>query len=685
MLFAVALGWHAWGATRGWQQVNLVGCEFRQTQTALSALFIQREHNFSLAYPTPVVGQPWSIPLEFPLYQWTVVRLSDATGMPLTQAGRTVSLVCFYLGLPALFLLLARTGLSASRRLLVLAFVVSCPLYIFYAQTFLIETMAWMFGLWFLLGFTRAVERRAGAWWLLAAVGGAGAALVKITTFLYFLLPAAVWFGYVLWTERPARHGGRWRGWLSLAGQAAASLAVPALLALAWMRYTDAVKLQSVGGAFLVSSHQRGYIFGLGCRFSGDLWRQHGAILLREIAPWPVLAVTLAALAWTRRGWAVAGVLVGSFFLVQEIFPILYAWHEYYFVANAAALMVVVGLAADGLLDSRLPRTAAWAVVVGLLGMQAWTFGRVHYPILTDPHPRDNVVPQILRLVTQPDDIVVIAGDDWSSIIPFYSERRSLMIRQEVEQDMGYVERVFTAHDGAPVAALLVQGKQRFNQPLIDLALRHFHLDPRPVLEANEQRIFLTPARRVQAMARFESFPPTVGIALAAESALDPARFSGREITWDALPLRPRQYFAGLSPHPWKFFAAYGIAAVDFEGKTRLLASPDARLWFRPGPGPHEVVVECAIVPGAYADEIPAGDRSDGVEFVLSEVLADGTDRPLAALFLNPAGVPADRGVHLLRYSGALAVGSELRLETRPGPRGSYARDWALLGPLTVR
>ena len=71
------------GATLGWKSLNLPGCEFRQTQTAVSAFFIQREHNFSLAYPTPVLGKPWSIPLEFPLYQWTVVVVSDGLGVAL--------------------------------------------------------------------------------------------------------------------------------------------------------------------------------------------------------------------------------------------------------------------------------------------------------------------------------------------------------------------------------------------------------------------------------------------------------------------------------------------------------------------------------------------------------------------------------------------------------------------------
>src|SRR5688572_3944966 len=129
LLFAALLVFSAWGISVGWKNLSLPGCEFRQAQTALSALFIQRDRDFSLAYPTPVLGKPWSVPMEFPLYQWTVVLLSDATDMSLTSAGRTVSAVCFYLSLPAFYLLLARLGLNGTQRLLGLGFILTCPLY----------------------------------------------------------------------------------------------------------------------------------------------------------------------------------------------------------------------------------------------------------------------------------------------------------------------------------------------------------------------------------------------------------------------------------------------------------------------------------------------------------------------------------------------------------------------------
>ena len=107
-VFAACLGFHFRGALVGWQSRNLPGVEYRQAQTAISAFYINQEDNFSLAYPTPVLGKPWSIPLEFPLYQWTVVSVSRVTGLSLTKAGRAVSLACFYLMLPAIYLLLAR-------------------------------------------------------------------------------------------------------------------------------------------------------------------------------------------------------------------------------------------------------------------------------------------------------------------------------------------------------------------------------------------------------------------------------------------------------------------------------------------------------------------------------------------------------------------------------------------------
>ena len=44
--------------------------EFRQTQTALTALFLEFNARSFVNYETPVLGAPWSIPFEFPFFQF---------------------------------------------------------------------------------------------------------------------------------------------------------------------------------------------------------------------------------------------------------------------------------------------------------------------------------------------------------------------------------------------------------------------------------------------------------------------------------------------------------------------------------------------------------------------------------------------------------------------------------------
>src|SRR5215211_4978027 len=80
VLFGAALAAHFYLATINWTEGCMPGHEFRQTQTAIISYYIDQQNNFSVHYETPIMGKPWEIPLEFPLYEWCVVWLSRATG-----------------------------------------------------------------------------------------------------------------------------------------------------------------------------------------------------------------------------------------------------------------------------------------------------------------------------------------------------------------------------------------------------------------------------------------------------------------------------------------------------------------------------------------------------------------------------------------------------------------------------
>src|SRR6185369_1419227 len=112
----------------------------------------------------------WAIPFEFPLYQWSVVVVSNAFHLPLVEAARAVSVACFYGFIVALAVWLRRLGLNGAQLALTLGLVLTCPLYIFFSRAFLIETMALMFGMWYLAALHESVVRRSVAWLVVAAL-----------------------------------------------------------------------------------------------------------------------------------------------------------------------------------------------------------------------------------------------------------------------------------------------------------------------------------------------------------------------------------------------------------------------------------------------------------------------------------------------------------------------------------
>src|SRR5207247_957809 len=118
---------------------------FRQTQTALTAYWLAQGGPW-LAYETPVLGYPWTVPLEFPVYQLLTAVLT-LVGIPIDVGGRLVSFAFFVGALGPLWLLLRTLDFPRSTRLIVSILFLASPLYIFYARTLMIESTAVFFGL----------------------------------------------------------------------------------------------------------------------------------------------------------------------------------------------------------------------------------------------------------------------------------------------------------------------------------------------------------------------------------------------------------------------------------------------------------------------------------------------------------------------------------------------------------
>lgn len=659
----------------------LAGLEFRQAQTAISALFIQVENNFSLAYPTPVLGKPWSIPMEFPLYQWSTVWLSNATGWSLTVSARLLSALSFYAVLPALYRLLGQLGVVPYRRLMVLGVVLSSPLYIFYSRAFLIEAMALAFAAWFLAAFVEAMRRRSLFWLGLAVVCGTGGALVKVTTFIVWCIPAAIYGAVLLWRDwrsGPPHAAARTLGW-------GLACSVPALAAAWWwVGVSDKIKQLNAAGADLVSGRLAAYNFGnWSDRVSPEIWgrlfHQWNATVLPV---WLAAGVLLLGALFLRAGWRPAMLALALFFAAQLVFPQLYSIHDYYFYAAGICLLVAVGSVPAGLMDSRLTRPLVWGVWLVLI-LGNLNHYRTGYCLsqkivgvggsgLTDA----------IRNTAPRDSVLIIMGDDWNSMIPYYAQRRALMIRRDLEPKWDYIDRAFADLRGEDIYALVVMGDQRNNRAFITRAVDRFKLDPEITYTFDGKAdVYVRRFHRNQALRHMGSnehpFYNKVVLAGVPDAPEGAQTEDGVDRTVHVA--ERTALFSEMKPAPVRYNFAFGPNRFELDGRPVVGAHPVSLLWFDPPPGERRLSFEFGMVAGAYAH---AEGHTDGAEFTIAEQGPDGTERVIYQRRLDPFNVTGDQGLQQVNLSYTATAGAELVFRTGFGGGGSF--DWCYWGKIRI-
>lgn len=401
---------------------------FRQAQTAITAEYLQRGGPF-LRYETPVFGPPWAIPFEFPLYQKIVALVATHLHTPLDQAGRAVSIAFFYLCFFPLASVLRRLGYRWFQILAVLSLLAVSPLYIFVSRLFMIESTALFLSLMYADQMIRlSMDNR--PWRLRNMLGaslfGVLAGLVKVTTFAPFFALGA---GLALWRlgkrhERDSITPARVAAIAALCGVA------PALCTVLWTRFADTVKLQNPIGRYFTSKILAPWNFGTlherlqlssYVHFVHAVGGQAGSFLL--------LVLLLLLHAVLVRRWNVAALVSFSLYLFTPlVFFGLHLIHEYYPYASALFLIVSAGLLIADLLTLSGPR--AWVGVLALAVLLSACAARYHsrfYLFQLENAPGRPAAAAILDSTTKPDDVIVIAGLDWSSELPYQSHRRAIM------------------------------------------------------------------------------------------------------------------------------------------------------------------------------------------------------------------------------------------------------------------
>lgn len=624
---------------------------------------------FRMDYSTPVLGKPWAIPMEFPLYQGIVAHLCQISGMPIAQVGRGVSMFFFWLTLPALALLLREAKFSQAGVCLALTPFILAPVYLAYSRTVLIESLALCGAAWFLVGVLRYRRSPHALTLLLTLIAGTVAVLVKPTTWSVFCVPWAILFGRDVWLAGKAKR------WPSRLAEQATLIGLPLLvIAFGWVWIADQIKALNPNASFLLSSSLREFNYGTwGQRFSAESWRTMLEHSRTNIGPGWMILLGLSAMLWLRssRNWGLLG--VAAFLTGPLIFFNLYLLHDYYFYANSVGVVLAIGAGMAALWDNS--RSWGWTKPTALLLLGLVVWGEVQSyqskllpQQLTSTNGESKEV-LLVKALTTPDEIVVMHATGWSSGPAYYSGRKFLTI-PDFQMSLRR-ENVFkaVAQLADENVALLILSGDILNRPeWISERINQLGFMPEPFAIAED---FGTAHTSIKNHNRYQD--------ILRQQALEGWQVTAHRIHFPQAPIENRVPIAEsmwppeirpiIGPNPEFGVIPFGLSPITHEGQTLMMVHGGTELYFKIPAGSSRF--SCSFIINPKSFDQPGWD---GIEIML-----EGYDPQNRAHLLKTHLIEAD-DARTSRTMGVRFEPSEfnyIRLRVLPGLHGSEAFDHA--------
>lgn len=441
IIFIICICIHLYISSIGWNNLLLDQYGFRQTQTAITTFYTIKE-GFKLNYITPILGAPWSIPFEFPLFQWIVASIVLIFKTPIDQSGRFVSLLFFYLSLIPIGAILKLYLKKFSYVLIILSLILLNPIYLFWSRTFMIESLALFLVLSFCWLAIKFFKTKKPIFLIMASLIGSLAALVKITTFVVLCIPLACFFLYIFLKEIKFKFPS-----INILKKyllyGILIFIIPITIGIIWANFADAQKsINPLANGFLTSKDLIGWNFGtLHQKLDFSTWK---TILKNSLIPVKTLGITtlsqflipnffllLLLCLYFLKSYRKEILLSFLFFIMGPlIFTNLYFVHTYYFYATNFFLSILLGFLIISLYESNNQKIKYFGILILFPFLLTSLF--FQYKISYYPSQINNEYPLIsaanaIKKYTNKNDIIFIYGQDWDPSFPYYAERKTIM------------------------------------------------------------------------------------------------------------------------------------------------------------------------------------------------------------------------------------------------------------------
>lgn len=422
-------------------QVPLDLYAFRQTQTALTAYWFVK-NGFSLAYETPVAGPPWSIPFEFPIYQYIVALASQVSGFSLDATGRVVSSLFLVISVIPVRSITKKLNISNSAFYIFVALLFSSPLYLYWGRSFMIETAALFFSIAAMKYFVDIVQEKNsfknGSLFLIFITlsilqkATTGLPLLAMLCLLYFILNIKV---------TNSMQSSFYAKKIILA---LIYFGIPLAIGVIWTLYTDQIKTLNRLGIYLTSKTLSTWNWGtLSQRLSFELyydviWRRGFA---RNLSGSFGVAILMIALFSNAKNSIKSVVIIsGLMWLVPLfLFTNLYIIHDYYSTANVIFLIFAIAVSLGHILNNYFNKNIIlYALTIIMVMSNYLSFYKGYLNDIKQKFNKANspeyAVSEIIKKEIPQEKYFVAFGNDWSSSLSYLSERKSFTVPMFINQ-----------------------------------------------------------------------------------------------------------------------------------------------------------------------------------------------------------------------------------------------------------
>jgi hypothetical protein len=302
----------------------------------------------------------------------------------------------------------------------------------------------------------------------------------------------------------------------------------------------------------------------------------------------------------------------------------------------------------------------------------AFVRGYGDYYVRTLPAPP--ALAAVIRAAVPPDEVVLIDGWQWNTVLPYYAERRVIMLPDHRDEDLAHLDHVFAQLAPYRLTALIWKGEGAPPKSLLHWCEDKAGIAPLPAAQSADGWLYLSPAG-LQALQRHlaDHLIPNVTFNLAQPADKAAVALSEQVFAPGAL--------AGYAqPEPFKARSQHGIALGGTSDAPALIAHATSELYFHPPPGARRIHATVVLDPASYT-RTPG---TDGVDVEIDEERSDGLRRCLYRRSLNPAAVEADRGPQAIEIAADPPLTGEIVFRVGPGAAGNEAYDWCSWGRIVI-